>query len=132
MSKSLDIVEYFASLRWINDSNSLRVSPLSLLWSLWYEGSFNFSFTTSSTFLFGTLNSFISCGVSSIPILSKKVKVIVDPKSSFKSQGALSGDGADGAITPSETRAFCGTTFTPTGLEPIDYTWYVVKKKSNS
>ena len=61
---------------------------------------------------------------------SKKVKVKVNPNSSFASKGTLSGDGADGAITPSETRAFCGTTFTPTGLEPIDYTWYVVKKKS--
>ena len=62
----------------------------------------------------------------------KKVKVIIDPKSSFKSQGTLSGDGTSKEITPSETREFCGTTFTPTGLEPIDYTWYVVKKKSNS
>ena len=61
---------------------------------------------------------------------SKKVKVIVDPNSSFASNGALSGDGVTEAITPSETREFCGTTFTPTGLEPIDYTWTVIKKKS--
>lgn len=61
---------------------------------------------------------------------TKKVKVIVNPNSSFASTGALSGDGTSKEITPSETREFCGTTFTPTDLEPIDYTWYVVKKKS--
>lgn len=61
---------------------------------------------------------------------NKTVKVIVNPNSSFASNGTLSGDGTSKEITPSETREFCGTTFTPTGLEPIDYTWYVVKKKS--
>lgn len=59
----------------------------------------------------------------------KTVKVIINPNSSFTSKGTLSGDGVSTAITPSETRAFCGTTFTPTGLEPIDYTWRVIKKK---
>lgn len=60
----------------------------------------------------------------------KTVKVKVNPNSSFASNGTLSGDGVDSPITPSETRTFCGTTFTPTGLEPIDYAWRVIKKKS--
>ena len=59
---------------------------------------------------------------------NKSVKVIINPDSSFASKGALSGDGTSKEITPSETREFCGTTFTPTGLDPIDYTWYVIKK----
>ena len=59
---------------------------------------------------------------------SKSVKVKINPGSSFESKGALSGDGTSKEITPSETKEFCGTTFTPTGLEPIEYTWYVVKK----
>lgn len=58
---------------------------------------------------------------------SKSVKIIMNPSSSFA--GTLSGDGVTEPITPSETRDFCGATFTPTGLEPIEYTWYVVKKK---
>ena len=60
---------------------------------------------------------------------SKSVKVKINPNSSFASNGTLSGDGVTEPITPSETREFCGTTFTPTGLDPIDYTWYVIKKK---
>lgn len=59
---------------------------------------------------------------------SKSVKIKVNPNSSFASNGTLSGDGVTEPITPSETRDFCGATFTPTGLEPIEYTWYVVKK----
>lgn len=60
---------------------------------------------------------------------NKTVKVIVNPNSPFASKGALNGDGVNEPITPSETRDFCGTTFTPTDLEPIEYTWYIVKKK---